>query len=233
MKIRREPFFTKVLSFFSFTDRNQKLLLLFLKYTYEIIFSCVLLKFLALSFLIIVAIFLSSIKLSNDTEDSDQYHSLPFLSILELDSLSYKVGDNILDETNYSFANNADEIYSMRDIIVAEDNQEFIPRVVHLELIESATGRHDDYKDSIPGFAHVKLIEGAIRSDEEIVEFHRDDGYDEDNDDEGDKDDVDNCTSDDSNDVDDLKIRIEEFIAKNIKKWKEEMLVDNIRYLEY
>ncbi|KAI3764692.1 hypothetical protein L2E82_14705 [Cichorium intybus] len=216
MKIGRVPqllsSFTKVVAFFSFSDHNKKLLLLFLKYTYEIILSCVLLKFLALSFLIVVAIFLSSTKLSNDSEDS-HFHSLPFLSILEIYPLSYKAGEEILDET-YSFTNNVDEIYSLSNT-VAEDNEEFIPRIVHLELIEGATESHGDYKDSIPGSAHVELIEGAIRVD-----------------DEGDKDDVDS-TADDKNVADDLKIRIEEFIAKNIKKWKEEMLVDKIRYLEY
>ncbi|KAL4585874.1 hypothetical protein LXL04_010501 [Taraxacum kok-saghyz] len=131
-----------------------------------------------------------------------------------------------------SFTNTADEICTLTNIVAEEDPQEFIPRIVHLELIEDATGRHDDFKDSTSSFVDVKLLEGAIRSDEVSVEFHGYDGYDEDNDDEGDNDDVDSI-ADDSKDVDDLHIRVEEFIAKNIMKWKEEMRADKIRVFTY
>ncbi|KAI3719239.1 hypothetical protein L6452_20134 [Arctium lappa] len=186
--------------------------------------------FLALTFFIIVVFFRSSLKPSNDCEDSHTHtHSISFLSILEAYPLSYKVDEEIVPNETYRFNDIIDETYSLANII----DEEFVPRVVHLELIKGATESHEDYKDFVPRSVHVELIEGSIRCNEEIEEFHGYDGYDEDNDDEYDEDDVDSSYEDDGNDDDDLKIRIDEFIAKHISKWKEEMLHDKFLYLEY
>ncbi|KAJ9559566.1 hypothetical protein OSB04_004726 [Centaurea solstitialis] len=174
----------------------------------------------------------SSSKPSSDDCDQDSQHdSISFLSILESYPLSYIVDEKILDET-YSFANIVDKddqevIPSVLHLELAcaseSHDQEFIPRVVHLELIEGAIGSHEDCKDIVPCFVQEK----AIGSDEESKVY---DGY------EGDKDDIDSIEDDDDfddDDDDDLKIRIEEFIAKNIRKWKEEMINDKLLCLEY
>ncbi|KAK1424987.1 hypothetical protein QVD17_20329 [Tagetes erecta] len=144
-----------------------------------------------------------------DEEILDETHSLA--NIMAEDNQKvipwlHKVDEEILDET-----------YSLANIVAEEDEHEFIPRLVYLELIESATGNHDDYKnDDIPNhFVHVKLIEGATSIKDEIEEFH---GYDGDNEGEGDH----------GSDDDDLNIRIEEFIAMNIRTWREEMLIDKL-----
>ncbi|PWA53437.1 pheromone-processing carboxypeptidase KEX1 [Artemisia annua] len=172
-----------------------------------------LLMFWALSFLVVAIYLRGSSKRSSDNE-ACQYHCISCLSDIYVYPSSYKVDKGILDDT-----------YSLTNITVVEDEHEFIPRVVHLELIDGASESHEDCKDLIPSCLHVKLIEGAIGNDDECEEFHGYDGYDEDNDDDGDQDDVDS--------EDDLNFRIEEFIAKNVSLWKEEMLNDKLFYLEY
>ncbi|KAI3684261.1 hypothetical protein L6452_33482 [Arctium lappa] len=190
----------------------------------------------------------SFLKPSSDDCDQDYHHnSISFLSILESYPLSYIVDEEMLDET-YSFDDivNKDHQEVISSIVhlelegatgVHEEfipsvvhleliegatwsyDQEFIPSVVRLELIESATGSHEDCKDLVPCFDQVDVIEGSIGSDEEIKEF---DGY------EGDVDSI-----EEEDDDDNLKIRVEEFIAKNIRKWKEEMLNDKLLCLEF
>ncbi|GJU57129.1 hypothetical protein Tco_1234895 [Tanacetum coccineum] len=164
----------------------------------------------------------SSSKRSTDNEGC-QYHSNSCLSEIELYPSSYKVDQGILKDT-YSLSN---------FILVEDDEHEFIPRVVHLELIEGASDDgHEDCKNVIPSFLHVKLIEGGIASDDEYEDSQGYNGYDEDNDDDGDEDDVDSVTGN-FNDKDDLTFRIEEFIAKNNNLWKEERFNDKLLYLEY
>lgn len=223
MKTVRVPtllsFLAKIITFFSSLHHHRNLRHLLPNSTYELKHTYVFLTFLALS-LCIVAIFLrGSSKRSSDNEDL-QYHSISFFSLLELYPLSYKFDEGELDET-----------HSLTHI-GAEDDQEFIPRLVRLELIEGATGNHEDYKDSITCSVHAKLIEGDIESDDESEVFHGFDGYDEDNDDEGDEDDAGSIVDDDSGN-NDLKIKVEEFISKTFKKWREEMLNDKVHYLKY
>lgn len=101
-----------------------------------------------------------SSKRSSDNEANCQYHSIYCPSDIYLYPSSYKVDKEILDDT-----------YSLTNITVVEDEHEFVPRVVHLELIEGGSEGHEDCKDLIPSFLHVKLLEGAIGSDDEYEDL--------------------------------------------------------------
>nr|GEY40149.1 pheromone-processing carboxypeptidase KEX1 [Tanacetum cinerariifolium] len=227
MKIGRVPtllsFLAKSAVIICFSGHYKKLGILYSISSCEWKRSYILLMFWALCFLILAIYLRGSSKRSSDNEGC-QYHSSSCLSELELYPSSYKVDQGILKDT-----------YSLSNFIVVEDDEhEFIPRVVHLELIEGANDDgHEDCKNVIPSFLHIKLIEGGIGSDDEYEDSQGyNNGYDEDNDDDGDEDDVDSVTGN-FNDKDDLTFRIEEFIAKNNNLWKEERLNDKLLYLEY
>lgn len=88
--------------------------------------------------------------------------------------------------------------------------------------------------DSILRLQYIELIDNlaeditddGVISDVDSDDFHGYDGYDEEND-------ID-CGSDDDDDYgeyekeDDFRSRIEEFIARNIRKWKEEHFNDKL-----
>ncbi|KAD4982568.1 hypothetical protein E3N88_19239 [Mikania micrantha] len=222
MRTRRIPklvsFVSIIVNFFSSSRHHQKLIVhhVVFKHTREINHVYVLLMFLVLSFYIATIFSSGSSKLSNDSEEPQRKSNHSPLMLELYHPLPLKVDEEILDET-YSLPN-----------IVAQDDQEFIPRLVHLELIKGAIGSHDDYKVVIPdNFIDAKLITSAIKGNTEIIEFQ---GYDDDNVDEGDEVSVLNDINDND---DDLTIRIEEFIAMNTRKWREEMLKDKFLYLEY
>ncbi|KAA8515943.1 hypothetical protein F0562_019122 [Nyssa sinensis] len=95
-----------------------------------------------------------------------------------------------------------------------DKSEDFVPRLVFIEYYkeEKAKDEHDD-----------------DNNDEDSDGFHGYDGYDEDNDDEGNSSDV--SYNEDEED-DDLDRRIEEFIAKNYKKWSEELPNDKLLCIE-
>ncbi|CAH1416158.1 unnamed protein product [Lactuca virosa] len=73
---------------------------------------------------------------SRIAQEDFQYHSDSFFSALELHPLPYKFDEDMVYE-----------IYSSTDI-VDEDDQDFVPRLVHLELVKGASGSHEDYDPS-------------------------------------------------------------------------------------
>ncbi|CAI9279365.1 unnamed protein product [Lactuca saligna] len=121
-------FLAKIISFF-LSHNHQKLVVLFKKFAYEAKPSYVLLMFFTISILI-VGIF------SRIAQEDFQYHSDSFFSVLELHPLSYGFDEDMTYE-----------IYSSTTI-VDEDDQDFVPRLVHLELVKGASGSHEDYDPS-------------------------------------------------------------------------------------
>ncbi|KAJ0444000.1 hypothetical protein HanIR_Chr16g0826971 [Helianthus annuus] len=175
---------------------------------------------------------LTNIKAIDDQEFIPRLHKVDEETLDETYSLANIVADDdrvLILRSHNIHEEILDETYSLTNV-VTEDEKEFIPRLVHLELIEGATGNHEDYNKVAPHVIHVKLIEGAIVSNNEIEEFK---DYAEDDDYEGDDDGILDDGNDNDSESDDLTIRIEEFIAKNIRKWREEMLNDKFNhYLE-
>lgn len=139
MKIDKVPkllsFLAKGFSFF-FSQNHQKLVLL-KKFSHEAKPSYFLVMFLMFSFLIVRILCKDSSQFSSDKEEFE-YHSESIFP-LELYPLSYKVDEEIQNE-----------IYSKSNI-VDDNDQDFVPRLVHLELIKGATGSHDDYDPSFKG----------------------------------------------------------------------------------
>ncbi|KAI3498488.1 hypothetical protein L1887_34263 [Cichorium endivia] len=121
-------FLAKILSFL-FSHHHQKLIVLFKKFTYEAKPSYILLMFF-IFIILIVRIF------SGNAQEDSQYHPDYFFSALELHLLSYKFDEDM-----------SNEIYSSTNI-VDEADQDFIPRLVHLELVKGASGSHEDYDPS-------------------------------------------------------------------------------------
>ncbi|PSS21590.1 hypothetical protein CEY00_Acc10638 [Actinidia chinensis var. chinensis] len=91
------------------------------------------------------------------------------------------------------------------------DKDDFLPRLVHVEYCKKE---------------EVLLLEYV---DDDSEGFHGYDGYEEDNDDEGGDDD--DVSSEEGEKDEDLRRRIEDFIAKNNKKWQEELLHDKLLWL--
>ncbi|KAK1560511.1 hypothetical protein Q3G72_027455 [Acer saccharum] len=107
-----------------------------------------------------------------------------------------------------------------------------------VDLLKSPTGGDSDQLFSLSTTSVLHETDGAIEKeydgdfdiddDEEEEEFHGYDGYDEDNDDDLNAEDVDSEEEDDEIDSSDLHMKIEEFIDKVYKKWKEETVGERL-----
>ncbi|KAL4585875.1 hypothetical protein LXL04_010502 [Taraxacum kok-saghyz] len=73
---------------------------------------------------------------SGNVQEDVQYCSDSFFSALELHPLPYKFDEDMTYE-----------IYGGTNV-VDEDDQDFVPRLVHLELVKGASGIHEDYDPS-------------------------------------------------------------------------------------
>ncbi|KAJ0435011.1 hypothetical protein HanIR_Chr17g0888441 [Helianthus annuus] len=165
-RVSKLPYFlNNIFAFFSLSRHEQNLVVhdIFTKCAYEIKHTFGLLMFMALSLCIVTVFSRGS---SNQAIDSEEYesHSNHFLPVFELHPLCYEVDEEVLEETHS-----------------LGYDQEFIPRLVQLELIEGATGRHEDYKESVPCLMHVKQTKRCIGSDSESEELHGYDSFEDDN----------------------------------------------------
>ncbi|XAR63160.1 hypothetical protein NMG60_11023001 [Bertholletia excelsa] len=106
------------------------------------------------------------------------------------------------------------EVEEAEDEGFNDENEDFLPRLVYVECKQEKTLLLDYFHK-----------EDEEDGDDRDGNFHGYDGYEEENDiDDGDDD---ASTDYEGYEDEDLRRRIEEFIAKNMKQWQEESLNDN------
>ncbi|KAL7203673.1 hypothetical protein ACSBR2_016855 [Camellia fascicularis] len=115
------------------------------------------------------------------------------------------------------------------------DSFSYLPPLVCEVESQSDKAKGDDYNDAndefVPRLVYVEYKQGKeflLECFEDEDDSHGCDGHEEDNDDEGGDDD--DVSSEDSEN-EDLKRKVEEFIAKNNKKWREELVNDKFLWI--
>ncbi|KAI8025533.1 hypothetical protein LOK49_LG02G00588 [Camellia lanceoleosa] len=117
------------------------------------------------------------------------------------------------------------------------DSFSYLPPLVCEVESQPDNAKVDDYNDDndefVPRLAYVKYKQGkeflleCFDDEDDSHGFH---GHEEDNDDEGGDDDDDDVSSE-NDENEDLKRKFEEFIAKNNKKWREELVNDKCLWI--
>ncbi|KAF5953011.1 hypothetical protein HYC85_010955 [Camellia sinensis] len=120
------------------------------------------------------------------------------------------------------------------------DSFSYLPPLVCEVESQPDKAKVDDYNDDndefVPRLAYVKYKQGkeflleCFDNEDDSHGFHGCDGHEEDNDDEGGGDDDDDVSSE-NDENEDLKRKVEEFIAKNNKKWREELVNDECLWI--